>query len=42
MPDADEILEAISAWKNLIEWAHRWGEEGCRGGSAEGETSRRP
>lgn len=21
MPDADEILEAISAWKNLIEWA---------------------
>lgn len=22
MPDADEILEAISAWKNLIEWAH--------------------
>ena len=42
MPDADEILEAISAWSKLIRWAHRWEEEGCRGGSAEGETSRRP
>lgn len=25
MPDADEILEAISAWKNLIEWAQNDG-----------------
>lgn len=40
--DEEELQSAMEAWSKLIRWAHRWGEEGCRGGSAEGETSRRP